>query len=367
MTLKQQILAWIIISVVMVLFIYVFRAILLPFVAGMGLAYLLDPLADRLQKLRFSRMWATITILLIFVFLFALLLVIVAPIVGHQLIGLVAKLPEYATGIQTILVEQAQKLFGGDMANSAQMLKDSVGNLVGQGAKWIGSILTSLWNGGQALMSLLGLLIVTPVVAFYMLLDWDRMVGKIDGWLPRDHVETVRGLAREMNEAVAGFVRGQVSVCLILGIYYAVTLTLIGVNFGAAIGLGAGIFSFIPYVGAIIGFILAVGVALVQFWPDWVWIVATIVVFLFGQFLEGNILSPNLVGSKVGLHPVWLMFALFAFGYLFGFVGMLVAVPAAAIVAVLVRFMIRQYLESKLYAGSDGGGDGKLEAAKEAE
>jgi predicted PurR-regulated permease PerM len=161
----------------------------------------------------------------------------------------------------------------------------------------------------------------------------------------------VREIAREMDESVAGFIRGQGSLCLILGIFYAVGLSVVGLNFGLLIGFIAGMISFVPYIGSLIGLVLSVGVALVQFWPDYPWIMAVAGVFFVGQFIEGNILQPKLVGESVGLHPVWLMFALFAFGALFGFVGLLIAVPAAAAVGVLVRFALSRYLESDLYAG----------------
>jgi predicted PurR-regulated permease PerM len=177
------------------------------------------------------------------------------------------------------------------------------------------------------------------------------MVATVDSWVPRDYVLTVRQIATDINTATAGFVRGQGTLCLILGTIYAVGLTLTGLNFAILIGLFAGLISFIPYVGSLTGLVLALGVAFVQFWPDWTMIVAVAVVFFIGQFIEGNILSPKLVGKSVGLHPVWLMFALFAFGALFGFVGLLIAVPAAAAVAVLVRFAIARYLESPLYKG----------------
>jgi predicted PurR-regulated permease PerM len=193
--------------------------------------------------------------------------------------------------------------------------------------------------------------VVAPVVAFYMLLDWDRMVATVDSWVPREHVETVRAIAREIDRSIAGFVRGQGTLCLILGIYYALGLTVIGLNFGLLIGLLAGLISFIPYVGSLTGLILAIGVAFVQFWPDWMWVAAVAGVFFVGQFIEGNILQPKLVGSSVGVHPVWLMFALLAFGALFGFVGLLVAVPCAAAIAVIMRFALTRYKESPLYRG----------------
>jgi predicted PurR-regulated permease PerM len=184
-----------------------------------------------------------------------------------------------------------------------------------------------------------------------MLNDWDHMVAKVDGWLPRDHHATIRSLAREIDAAMAGFIRGQGTVCFLLGVFYAVALSFAGLNFGLLIGLGAGLLSFIPYVGSIIGGVLAIGMALIQFWPDWVQVLIIIGIFGLGQFIEGNFLSPNLVGNRIGLHPVWLMFALFAFGYLFGVVGLLLAVPLAAAVGVLTRFALQQYLKSPLYLG----------------
>jgi len=198
--------------------------------------------------------------------------------------------------------------------------------------------------------------VVTPVVAFYLLYDWDRMVAAVDHWIPLDHRETVRGLAREMNEAIAGFVRGQTAVCLILGSYYAVALTVVGLSFGLLIGLASGIITFIPYVGSMTGLVLAGGVAVAQFWPEYTPIITVLAIFFVGQFLEGYVLAPKLVGESIGLHPVWLMFALFAFGYLLGFVGLLIAVPLAAVVGVLARFALRRYLESSFYTGEPSGG-----------
>ena len=198
-----------------------------------------------------------------------------------------------------------------------------VSDLVKQGAGWITAFVNSLWSGGQALISIFSLVVVTPVVAFYLLYDWNRMVAAVDNWIPLQHRETVRALAREMDEAIAGFVRGQTAVCLILGSFYAVALTLVGLNFGLLIGLASGIITFIPYVGSMTGLVLAAGVAIAQFWPEYWPIIVVLIIFFVGQFLEGYVLAPKLVGESIGLHPVWLMFALFAFGYLFGFVGLL--------------------------------------------
>jgi predicted PurR-regulated permease PerM len=196
-------------------------------------------------------------------------------------------------------------------------------------------------------------MVVTPVVAFYILLDWDRMVGKVDGWIPRAHVGEVRKIILDIDRAVAGFIRGQGSLCLILGVWYAVGLSLAGLNFGLLIGFFAGMISFVPYVGSLVGMALGLSVAVVQFWGGDLWtsIGLVLAVFVIGQFVEGNILQPRLVGQSVGLHPVWLMFALYAFGSLFGFVGMMVAVPAAAVAGVLVRYALSRYLQSDIFDG----------------
>ncbi|MBO0346193.1 AI-2E family transporter [Roseibium limicola] len=352
MTLRRQILFWLLSLTAVILFMAVFSNVLLPFVAGMAVAYLLDPVGDRLESWGMSRMWATVTILITFVIIVLLFLLLIVPVLGSQLAGFVEKLPDLVGQLQTLVhTNLGQRLSDMGLFQGGD-LKSSVGNLLGQGASWLASIFKSLWSGGQALLSMVSLLVVTPVVAFYLLLDWDRMVERIDSWLPRDHQPTIRRLAREMDGAVSGFVRGQVSVCLLLGAFYAIGLVSVGLNFGLLIGMGAGLVSFIPFVGATLGFVISLGVALVQFWPDWGMIIAVGAIFGVGQFLEGNVLQPKLVGESTGLHPVVLMFALFAFGYLLGFVGMLIAVPVAAMLGVLARFALKQYLASPLYTGT---------------
>ena len=195
------------------------------------------------------------------------------------------------------------------------------------------------------------IMLVTPVVAFYLLLDWDGFVAKIDSWLPRRNAGTVRQLAHEIDVVLAGFVRGQSAVCLILGIFYAIALMVVGLPFGFLIGMFAGLISFIPFVGSFVGGVLSIGIAIFTFWEDPVWIFVVAGIFGFGQFVEGNILSPNLIGKSVGLHPVILILALSVFGALFGFAGLLVAVPLAAAIGVLGRFAVDQYLASPLYSG----------------
>jgi predicted PurR-regulated permease PerM len=263
-----------------------------------------------------------------------------------------ALVPDYAAKLQRFIVQRGHPLFERFGANfDPPDLSGSIGEFVSKGAAWFGEFAKSLWSGSQSVLNVLSLIVVTPVVAFYLLVDWDKMIAKVDGWVPPRHRGTVRGLATEVNGAISGFIRGQALVCLILGSWYAIGLWMTGLNFGFLIGMIAGFLTFIPYVGSLTGLVLSAGVALVQFWPDWIMISAVLGIFFTGQFVEGNILSPKLVGEAVGLHPVWLMFALFAFGSMFGFVGLLLAVPLAATAGVLARFALRQYLAGPLYAG----------------
>ncbi|PHR22229.1 MAG: AI-2E family transporter [Hoeflea sp.] len=349
--LRRQIFFWLLALTVAIGFLMVFRSILLPFIAGMALAYFLDPVADWFERRGFSRLMATLAILIAFIALFAISLIVVIPILVTQAADLGGRIPGYITQLQSLLMSESN-LLPTWVSDQLGQIKDSFAALLKEGAGLVGTIFQQIWNSGMALLDIAALFVVTPVVAFYLLLDWDNMVAKVDKWVPRDHVGTVRYLAKQIDATIAGFVRGQGSVCIILGLIYAIGLSLVGLNFGLLIGLFAGLISFIPYVGSLVGLVLALVVAIVQFWPDFVMIGAVIAVFALGQFFEGNILQPRLVGKSVGLHPVWLMFALFAFGALFGFVGMLIAVPAAASIGVLVRFAISRYLDSDLYHGT---------------
>ncbi|SIT54457.1 Membrane protein [Mesorhizobium prunaredense] len=348
---RRQIRFWLISAIILAIFLYVFSGILLPFVAGMVLAYFLDPVADRLQRLGLSRLMATIVILFAFIVVLVLAFVILIPVLASQMADFASKLPEYLTRLQSLITSFDPRWLEEQFGVDANGLREGLNSLLTSGFGLLTTVFTSIWSSGVALVSVVSLFVVTPVVAFYMLLDWDRMVAIVDSWVPRDYVQTVRAIANDINTATAGFVRGQGTLCLVLGAMYATGLTLTGLNFGILIGLFAGLISFIPYVGSLTGLVLAVGVAFVQFWPDWTMVAAVAGVFFVGQFIEGNILQPRLVGKSVGLHPVWLMFSLFAFGALFGFVGLLIAVPASAAVAVLARFAIARYLESPLYKG----------------
>ena len=355
MTLQRQVTIWFGALAALIVAMWLLSDILLPFIAGLVLAYFLDPVADALERLGLPRLAATLVILVCALLALTLVLVLLVPILGDQIGRFAGDLPQLIQTLVARFNELAPQWMKDALARSGADVQGSMTDLAGKAAGWIITLLSSLLSGGMALVNLVSLMVVTPIVAFYLLEDWDKIVAKVDGWLPRDHAPVLRVLAGEINQAMAGFIRGQGTVCLLLGAFYAMALSFAGLRFGLAIGLAAGFLTFIPYAGALIGGILAIGVGLVQFWPDYTSILMIAGIFALGQFLEGNFLSPKLVGKSVGLHPVWLIFALFAFGYAFGFVGLLLAVPMAAAAGVLVRFALRQYLASKLYLGRSRG------------
>ncbi len=337
---------WGVASLVFFLVLWVLGDVILPFVLGGAIAYCLDPIADRLQRWGLSRAMATAVIAVVAVLFFVLTILLIIPTLIEQTTALINSAPQIAENIETALTERFPQLIDDQSTIRRQLI--AIGEAVqSRGGQVLEGVLTS----ARSLVNILVLLVIVPVVAVYLLLDWDRMVARIDELLPRDHAPTIRHLASQIDRTLAGFIRGQGTVCLILGTYYALALMLVGLNFGVVVGAIAGLLTFIPYVGAIVGGGLALGLALFQFWGDWWWILAVGLIFQSGQLVEGNILTPKLVGSSVGLHPVWLIFALSVFGTLFGFVGLLVAVPVAAMIGVLARFGTEQYRNSRLYRG----------------
>lgn len=354
MTQRQTTIAfWVGGLVFLILMLALFRQILLPFVAGAALAYALDPAADWLERNGFNRLGATATILTLLLVVFVAVVIVLVPLLINQTIDFVQRLPSYITRLQemfgSVLESEGAKFFGID----PDSIRASLTNFMSRGVDLATTLIGSIWTGGRAIVDVLSLVVVTPFVAFYLLRDWDLMIARVDRLLPQDHAVEIRGLAREIDQKVAAFVRGQLLVGFLLGVFYATGLVAIGLNYGLLIGLASGILSFIPYLGFTVGFVLSLIIALVQFWPDWPWLAAAVGVFLIGQLLEGYVLQPRLIGRSVGLHPVWLIFALFAFGLLFGFVGLLIAIPAAAAIGVLARYGIERYRASPLFRGRE--------------
>ncbi|BBU62571.1 AI-2E family transporter [Methylosinus sp. C49] len=349
-------------------FFYFLSPVLAPFLAGLALGYLLDPVADRLQTLGLSRLGASFAILTVFVVLAAAIVLLVAPVLTRQFSEFIESLPGYLTTLQGLLTRVSREATSDFMRSVYEKLglpvsdasldtQKYVNDIAGEAARMGAAFLKSLVSGGAALVNMVSLVVITPVVAFYILLDWDDMVATLDQLTPPRYREDARAIARDIDRALAGFLRGQALVCLFLGLWYSIGLSLIGLNFGFLIGVSAGVLSFVPYVGSITAFVLSIIVALVQGWPDWRLPAMAVAVVSTGLFLDGNVLSPRLVGGSIGVHPVWLMFALLAAGSLFGFTGLLLAAPVAAALGVILRFAVRRYRQSALFLGPAAPGE----------
>ncbi|TMV07877.1 AI-2E family transporter [Ruegeria sediminis] len=346
---RDQLRYWGIAAAVFVLVLWLLGDVLLPFVIGGAIAYFLDPVADRLEGLGLSRIAATALISIVGMVVFVLALVMVVPALVTQLVELTEAFPQLFKNFRTFIEERFPAILDRN-SNTHQFLVSVGETLKSKTGEVVQAIVASV---GSAINVVI-LLVIVPVVTVYLLLDWDRMIARLDQLLPRDHAPVIRRLAGDIDNVLASFVRGMGSVCLILGTYYAVALMAVGLQFGLIVGFIAGLITFIPYLGSLIGGSLAIGLALFQFWGDWASIGLVAAIFVTGQVVEGNFLTPKLVGSSVGLHPVWLLLALSVFGALFGFVGMLIAVPVAAALGVLARFATGQYLTSRLYTGLVG-------------
>lgn len=320
--------------------------VLLPFILGGAIAYLLDPVADRLERMGLTRTAAVALITVVAILIFIVMVLLVVPALIGQAADLFDTAPKLFSNLRDFLVARFP-----DLVDSESTLRQSLVAVGDRVQEYGGKLLETALSSAASIINVVLLFVIVPVVAVYLLLDWDNMVARIDELLPRDHAPVIRQLARDIDKTLASFIRGMGTVCLILGTYYAVALMLAGLQFGLVVGFIAGLITFIPYVGALVGGALAVGLALFQFWGEWLQIALVALIFMVGQVIEGNLLTPKLVGSSVGLHPVWLLLALSVFGSLFGFVGMLVAVPVAAVLGVVARFATRQYLDSLLYRG----------------
>lgn len=345
---KSQWPFWVILLGGFAILLYLFSPIMLPFVMGMVIAYFMDPVVDRLELLKMPRWAATSVALAVFVVLIVLLIMLLLPMVRTQVEALLEALPGYLDKVHDSVLPWAEHNLRSIDPQAVNKLRNSVGDMAGQGLGLLGGLLQHVLTGGLAIFDIASLLIVTPIVAFYLLRDWDLIVAKIDSVLPKRHAKIIRAEAAKIDDTLSGFIHGQALVCLTLGTYYAFALTLVGLNFGATIGIMVGVLSFIPYVGTVLGFFCSTGLALIQF-DDMTDVFIVVGIYVLGQLMEGNVIAPRLVGSRIGLHPVWIIFALLAGGSLFGFLGVLVALPVAAILGVLIRFGLDQYKHSRYY------------------
>jgi len=333
----------------LLLALWLFSAILTPFVLAGCIAYFLDPPAARLERLGIRRGLAAFLLILALAALCLLAMLLLYPLLIAQIGVLIARLPAYVTGIGTLVqqvLERAQEAFGPEVVD--QQLRDLAVGQAGAMVTFLGTAVGRLIGGGVALFNVFALVVVTPIVAFYLLRDWPRIVRRIESWLPRRSAHVLRQLARDTDRVLSAWLRGQLLCCLVLALFYAVGLQVVGLELGLIVGLMAGVLSFIPYVGTITGFVTALLLAAAQF-GTWNGVGLVALVFVTGNFVEGYIIYPRLLGDRVELHAVWVIFALFAGGVAFGFLGVLLAVPMAAAIGVIARYWLRRYLESPLY------------------
>jgi len=335
--------------IVVLLALQLFVGILLPFVMAAGIAYFLDPLATRLTRVGMPRGSAAlllVTGLLAAGLLFALLLY---PLILSQLGILISRVPAYVAALRDWageVIAHLQQRLGSEYVDSH--LRDLVSGQAGSMLGFLAGALTRIVGGGFAIFNVLSLLVVTPVVAFYLLRDWPGVIRRVDGWLPRRYEGVLRAQAVEVDRILSAWLRGQALCCVVLALFYALALQLVGLDLGLIVGISAGVLSFIPYVGSITGGVTSIGLAFAQF-PSWMGVAEVAAVFVAGQVLEGYVIYPRFLGDRVELHAVWVIFALFAGGAVFGFLGVLLAVPVAAVIGVLARFWLRRYLASPLY------------------
>lgn len=335
-------------------FLYVLHPILSPFLVGILLAYLADPLVDKLEKWKLSRTWGVVVVFALFTLLLVLALLVVIPMLAKQLVSLYQMAPQMLDWLQHTALPWVQTRLGlAEGFWKFDQIKAAISSHMGQTTDVVGVILSQATASGLALMAWLANFVLIPVVAFYLLRDWDLMMAKIRSLLPRQREGQIVRLAGECHEVLGAFVRGQLLVMLALGVIYATGLMLVGLQLGLLIGVVAGLAAIVPYMGFVIGIGSAIIAGLFQFGLDPFYLIAIVAVFMIGQALEGMVLTPLLVGDRIGLHPVAVIFAILAGGELFGFTGVLLALPVAAVIMVLVRHMHDLYKESDIYAGSE--------------
>jgi len=343
-----RLLFWLVVILLAVFALGLLQSILLPFVAGVIIAFILAPSVARLERWGIRRSLATLAVLVAFLVGVALVLILLVPLIQSQVVTLIGKIPSLVAFMQDQLGKLMDLLQEKLPADQVDKLRDLVGAKLGEALAWIASLFQSLLTGSFALLNIVSLIVVTPIVTFLVLRDWEKMVAQIDSYLPRQSLSTVRQQARIVSDMLVGFIHGQALVCLILAVYYGTTLSFAGLESGLALGLLIGVLAIIPILGGATGFVLALGLAASQY-GTWREVFTVCIIFGIGQAVEGNFLTPKLVGDRIHLHPVWVMFALFAGATLFGLGGVIFAVPAAAVIGVLVRFALLRYRRSAVY------------------
>jgi predicted PurR-regulated permease PerM len=351
MAVQRRTLIWVGLLLIFVVLLWLLRSVLLPFALGMAIAFLLDPLVAWLERHGVRRVIASAGIILSFFALVTVALILLVPVILEQTSAFAARLPNLLAWARDALLPWVRNLLERFHVPVPAGLSEPSAEVMQRVAAVLTAVVSEVVSRGLAFVNVVALLAITPLVSFYLLRDWPRIVAEVDGWLPRQHRAVIHEQVDKIEQVLSGFARGSALVCAAQAAFYAIALTVIGLDFGLVIGLAAGAISFVPYVGALFGFLSSVGVALYQFWPNWVRVAGVGAIFFAGQFMQDYVLVPRLVGDQVGLHPLWVMFGVLAGGSLFGFLGVLLAVPACAVIGVLVRFAVARYKTSRLYLG----------------
>ena len=340
--------------VLLIAFIFLLHPILMPFLVALLLAYMGDPLVDRLEKLGLSRTLSVVAVFGLFTLILMALLLVLVPMLAKQLMRLYELAPQMLDWLQHTAMPWVQAKFGlSDGFWRFDRVKAAISEHMGQAGDIVGIVLSRATASSLALIGWLTNLVLIPVVCFYLLRDWDLMVGKVRNLLPRQRESQIVKLAGECHEVLGAFIRGQLLVMVGLGVIYAAGLMLVGLELGLLIGVIAGLAAIVPYMGFVIGIGAALVAGLFQFGGDLYPMLGIVAVFMIGQALEGMVLTPLLVGDRIGLHPVAVIFAILAGGELFGFTGILLALPVAAVIMVLVRHAHDLYKDSEIYGGTE--------------
>lgn len=349
MNAKYQALFWVVLLLVIMLFTYLFRSVLTPFVAGIVVAYLLNPIVEKLESLKVSRLLATVAILSLFFIAALTLLILIIPPLYRELVELADNVPAYIDTLWARL-GPAISSFGGEsnLQNLDQGLKEIIRENFSNALNVSANVVAALIGGGRAFANFLSVVFITPLVAFFMMVEWQTIVNWVDDLLPRSHQKQIRKLVAEIDSKISGFIRGQLMVAITLGVIYALALSLAGLEYGFLIGLVSGVLTIIPMFGSIVGLVVGAIVAWFQT-GEIVFTGIIVAIFLAGQLIESNYITPKFLSGSVGLHPLWILFSLLAGSALFGIVGMMIAVPVAATIGVLLSFALENYKSSAYY------------------
>jgi len=345
---------WLFTAVVVSAFILLFKGIMLPFVIGMVIAYLFNPFVAKLEGRKIPRWLSSIVILGIFFLAVIVGFMLATPVLIREMSSFIKMVPDLFRSLQdwigtTFPWIEFPQISDPKEAVDKALASDKLKDALEVGRNFLGNIV----QGARGIIGFLSLLVLTPIVAFYLMVDWPRLVSSIRSLIPQESMPRAQAIFHDIDKSLSGFIRGQLSVCFLLGSFYAIALPVMGLDYGFFVGIAAGILSIIPYVGSAFGLVTSVGLALYQF-GGWVYPLIALTIFIIGPLVDGSYLTPKLVGGSVGLHPLWIIFVLMAGGALLGLLGMIIAVPVAAVIAVLLRYAIMDYKNSSYYKPRDG-------------